>query len=113
MLTLGNDEKEKRKKIEKLHQQFGHPTSKRLIQLLKDAGVEDEICNVYAEEVSDACEICMKYKKTPSRPVVSVNMAKEFNEVVAIDLKEYKKGDIYFLHMVDMATRFSKLCYKK
>ncbi|XP_045105480.1 uncharacterized protein LOC123500989 [Portunus trituberculatus] len=110
MLTLGNDEKEKRKKIEKLHQQFGHPTSKRLIQLLKDAGVEDEICNVYAEEVSDACEICMKYKKTPSRPVVSVNMAKEFNEVVAIDLKEYKKGDIYFLHMVDMATRFSKSC---
>ena len=110
MLTLGNGEKEKKKKIDKLHQQFGHPTSKRLIQLLKDAGVVDEICYEYAEEVSDVCEICMKYKKTPSRPVVSMNMAKEFNEVVAIDLKEYKKGDTYFLHMVDMATRFSKSC---
>lgn len=35
-------------------------------------------------------------------------MAKEFNKVVARDLKEYKKREIYFLHMVDMATRFSK-----
>lgn len=113
MLTLGDDDKDKKKKIEKLHQQFGHPTCKRLIQLLKDAGVEDEMCFVFTEEVSDSCEICMKYKKTPSRPVVSVNMAKEFNEVVAIDLKEFKRGDIYFLHMVDMATRFSKSCITK
>jgi len=88
MLTLGLSDKEKKKKIEKLHQQFGHPTSKRLIQLLKDAGIDDELCFIYVEEVSDSCEICIKYKKTPSRPIVSVNMAKEFNEVVAIDLKE-------------------------
>lgn len=110
MLTLGTDEKEKKRKIEKLHQQFGHPTCKRLIQLLKDAGIEDEMCFAYAEDVSSSCEICMKYKKTPSRPIVSVNIAREFNEVVAIDLKEYKKGEVYFLHMVDMATRFSKAC---
>jgi len=113
MLTLGLSDKEKKKKIEKLHQQFGHPTSKRLIQLLKDAGIDDELCFIYVEEVSDSCEICIKYKKTPSRPIVSVNMAKEFNEVVAIDLKEYKKGEIYFLHMVDMSTRFSKSCVTK
>lgn len=40
-------------------------------------------------------------------------MAKDFNQVVAIDIKEYKKGDKYFLHMVDMATRFSKSCVTK
>ena len=113
LLTLGSDEKEKQKKIEKLHHQFGHPTCKRLTQLLKDAGVEDDMCFVYAEEVSKSCEICVKYKKTPSRPIVSVNMAKEFNEIVAVDLKEYKKGKIYFLHMVDMVTRFSKSCVIK
>ena len=28
-------------------------------------------------------------------------------------MKEYKKGDTYFLHMVDMATRFSKSCVTK
>lgn len=113
MLTLGHDEKEKKKKIEKLHQQFGHPTSKKLIQVLKDAGVDDEMCFGHAEVVSNSCEICVKFKKTPSRPIVSVNMAKEFNEVVALDLKEYRKGDIYFLHMIDMATRFSKSCVTK
>lgn len=69
--------------------------------------------SVYAEEMSSSCEICMKYRKTPSRPIVSVNNAREFNKVVALYLKEYKKKDIYFLHMVDMATRFSKSCVMK
>ena len=110
MLTLGVDRKEKRRKMEKLHQQFGHPTCKRLVGLLRDAGVKDAVCYECAEEVSDACETCRKYRKTPSKPVVSMNMAHDFNEVVAIDLKEYKKGSVYFLHMVDMATRFSKSC---
>ncbi|KAK4298165.1 hypothetical protein Pmani_029465 [Petrolisthes manimaculis] len=69
MLTLGSDEKEKKKKIEKLHQQFGHPTCRRLIQLLKDGGIDDEMCFVHAEEVSNSCDICVKYKKTPSKPI--------------------------------------------
>ncbi|KAK4317301.1 hypothetical protein Pmani_011614 [Petrolisthes manimaculis] len=69
MLTLGSDEKEKKKKIEKLHQQFGQPTCRRLIQLLKDGGIDDEMCFVHAEEVSNSCDICVKYKKTPSKPI--------------------------------------------
>ena len=32
------------------------------------------------------------------------------NDIVALDLKEYKKGDTYFLHMIDLATRFSRSC---
>ena len=57
--------------------------------------------------------MCIKYKKTPPKPIVSTNMARIFNEIVAMDLKEYKKGQIYFLHLVDMATRFSRSCIVK
>lgn len=38
---------------------------------------------------------------TPSRPVVSLPLATEFNEAVAVDLKEWKPN-IYFLHLVDL-----------
>ena len=110
MFTIAGDEKEKKKKIQKLHHQFGHPSCKRLTQLFTDAGVSDEMCFVYAEEVSNNCEICFKYKKTPSRPVVAMNMARNFNDVVAIDLKVCAQGKLYFLHLIDMATRFSRSC---
>ena len=30
-----------------------------------------------------------------------------------MDLKEYKRGEIYFLHLIDMATRFSRSCILK
>ena len=113
MFTLNGDGKEIGRKVRKLHHQFGHPTCKRLTQLFIDAGITDERCFEYASEISNSCEVCIKYKKTPSRPVVSVNMARNFNEVVAMDLKEFKKGEIYFLHLVDMATRFSRSCIVK
>lgn len=38
--------------------------------------------------------------------MVSLPLATEFNEVVAVDLKEWKPNT-YFLHLIDIATRFS------
>ena len=110
MITLGQDGSEKRKNVKKLHHQFGHPSTKRLRLLFKDAEIEDVESHSLVEEITDGCETCLKFKRTPSRPTVSMNMAKEMNDIVALDLKEYKKGDIYFLHMIDLATRFSRSC---
>ena len=98
--------KEKKTVVEKLHKQFAHPTGRRLKALLKDAGVQDDNYDKYIDEISENCQVCKKYKKTPPRPCVSLPLATEFNEVVALDLKEWKPG-IYFLHMIDLATRFS------
>ena len=106
---LSEDEKsaeENRKKIEKLHKQFAHPTAQKLKYLLKDANVSDEGILDLVDEVVSKCETCKRYKKTPPRPVVGLPIAKEFNEVVALDLKEWKSG-VYFLHIIDVATRFS------
>lgn len=104
--TIQKTPMEKRRVIDKLHKQFAHPTSHRLKALLRDAGVEDDEYYRHIEEVADDCQVCKQYKKTPARPVVGLPVATEFNEVVAMDLKEWKKG-VYFLHLIDMATRFS------
>ena len=54
------------------------------------------------------CDICTRYKKAPSHPIVGFSFAKEFNNSVAIDLKQWSHTPtIWFLHMIDLATRYS------
>ena len=56
-------------------------------------------------QVSEKCEIYKLYDKPGLKPVVSMSLAEEFNEVVAVDLKIFKSNII--LHLVVHATRFS------
>ena len=79
MFTLEGNEKEMKRKVRKLHHQFGHPTCKRLTQLFSDAEINDERCFLFADEISNNCDVCIKYKKTPPRPIVSTNIARNFN----------------------------------
>ena len=92
--------------MEKLHKQFAHPTSDRLKALMKDAGIKESKCFELIDLVSENCQVCKRFKRTPARPVVSLPIATEFNEAVAMDHKVWKPR-IYFLHLIDMATRFS------
>ena len=76
--------------------------------LFEDAGING-VETFKILEISQSCEICKKYKKTPPTPIVGFPIAKVFNESVAMDLKEWKHGSqkTWFLHLVDHATRFS------
>ena len=56
------------------------------------------------KEIYDDCQICKKYGKNNSRPVVGLPLASHFNEVLTVDIGELK-GD-RFLVMVDWATRY-------
>ena len=60
------------------------------------------------QNVVKDCKICNRYKKTLPRPVVSLPLAGRFNEVIAMDLKVVKNGSLYFIHFIDLFTRFSK-----
>lgn len=97
---------DKVKVIEKLHKQFAHPSAKRLKTLLRDAGGYTKEHLDCVDKIVENCDVCKRYKKTPARPVVSLPLATEFNEVVAVDLKEWKPN-LYFIHLIDVATRFS------
>ena len=88
----------------KLHRQFGHPSSSKLLSLIKNAGVVDKKLEEAVISYSDSCDTCRKFSRPSPRPVVSLPMATDFNETVAMDLKYYEGG--YFLVLVDLATRF-------
>lgn len=100
---------ERNKTLLKLHKQFAHPGSKRLIALLKDAGVWKPDYAECIEDMTAKCIICKQHQATPSRPVVAMPMANHFNEKVAMDLKKWENG--YILHMIDMWSRYSVSVY--
>ena len=108
LLTIDNiEEKSKKEKYIgiKLHKQFGHPKSARLIDLIKTAGISDKDLLDMVKDLDKSCEICMRYKRPSSRPVVGFSLSHDFKETVAMDLKQFR--GVYILHMVDHATRYS------
>ena len=96
---------EKYKTILKLHRQFAHPPKKRLVNLMKDAGVWQEEYEEVVEEINQKCDICKEFAKTPPRPVVGFPMASKFNEKVAMDLKSWNGK--WILHIIDMWSRLT------
>ena len=76
---------------------------KRLIAVLKDAGVWKDEYEETLAEIGEKCELCKVYAKTPSRPVVGMPMATKFNEKVAMDLKQWNGR--WILHIIDMWSR--------
>ena len=102
---------EQKSALLKLHQQFAHPPKKRLVALLKDAGGWREEYDDHLLEIQSKCELCKVYAVTPPRPVVSMPMAKELNEKVAMDLKQYKDRwmiDMWFRYTVSVFIRRKK-----
>ena len=109
--TLSVSETNDKKIAQKLHSQFAHPTSDRLIKLLSNAGHKwssNENLKKEIRSVTENCETCLRFKKPPPRPVVGLPMATSPNECVAMDLKFFH-GQI-LLHLIDHATRWSSSC---
>ena len=66
---------------------------------------DDEDLKTEIKNISDSCEICNIYRKPASRPFVRLLVATEFNEIVAMDIKEF--NDKLIFHLIDHATIFS------
>ena len=58
------------------------------------------------DEVVQACDVCRKYEKPVPRPFVGLSRAEDFNNSVALDLRE-PGTNLWYLHMIDEFTRFS------
>ena len=97
---------DKKKTAHKLHSQFSHLTARKLIKLVDSAGLsndqkrKDRIC-----EVSRNCEICQVYKRPSPHPAAGLPLATEFNEVVAMDLKQCE--ECWILYLIDHVSRYS------
>ena len=99
-------------KATKLHMQFCHPPSDRLIDLIKKSGTNDDRIFDAIRNVTSQCDVCIRNRRAPLRPAVGLPLATQFNETVALDLKS-RGSDGYILHMVDHLTRYSAACLIK
>ena len=86
---LTDDEK---KEILKLHKYFAHRNARKLWDNLLQPAGRMKGKKRLIQEFLDKCEVCKKYRRTPSRPKVGLPKAKDVNDVVSIDLKILKKS---------------------
>ena len=96
---------EKIKIATKLHRQFSHPSSKKLCDLVKNAGVTDPEFIKILQTLPSSCEVCIHYKKTEPKPIIGFTLGSYFNKNVAMNIKEISGNKV--LHLVEHATRYS------
>lgn len=106
-VTLFTGIKDPKKVAIKLHSYFGHPSAGALLKLVngtKHASkeLENAINNL-------DCEHCVRYKRDPAKPRVSIWSPGDVNEVIAMDLKFLKvNGEtLIMFHVIDLFSRFS------
>ena len=93
--------------IEKLHHYFGH-RSKQLAQLIKNSNKYSETVQKLLDQVESKCTSCKLNQKSKPKPKVAFPRATKCNEVVSLDLKEYKSGAYkYIMYAVDLFSRFT------
>ena len=103
-VKLPESQLEQKKAVVKLHRQFAHPGKESFVKLLKESKLWTKQLVTIVDEVYDQCDTCKQTARCPSRPVVCMPVAREFNEVVTLDLKLWRNHII--LHMIDMFTRY-------
>ena len=94
--------------IRKLHKQFCHCSSEKLLKLLKNAGYKSKRLGEEVTKVQAECDVCKQNKRNRPKPIVSAYQAERFNETVAMDLHQFSGLDkTWFLHIIDEFSRFS------
>lgn len=89
--------------MNKIHKQFGDPT---FLQMKAGGKLWEEDYQDILDNICGSCEICPKFSKTSSKPVVSLSLAKSFGEVIAMHVKESKRG-IDILYLIDVFGTFT------
>ena len=103
LILFCDGEKDAKKAAVKLHRYFGHPSSQRLIDMVKQSDLDQKI----VKHIKDLdCETCIRFKRERPKPKSSMMMSSEFNGIICLDLKQLSTGDI-MIHLIDLFTRFS------
>ncbi|CAG2191494.1 unnamed protein product [Mytilus edulis] len=98
--------KKKKEILLKLHKQFGHASSDKLLSLLQSTGSVDSETKTILKDICTKCLICHKFKHPKAKPVVAFSHANDFNQIVAMDLHEIDHN-FYYLHVIDLFSRLS------
>ena len=60
------------------------------------------------DDVVNECETCKTFAPTPPVHKAGMPKASHFNEVVSMDLKEWKERNVYILYCLDEFSRYIK-----
>ena len=104
-----------KKDVDRIHHYFGHLRPFKVRELIKDAGKLTKEVEEYIEDLK-SCEPCLLHKNKVPRPKISLPRAKDFNEMVTVDLKEntrYPTAPKFILYIVDSFSRFIRACFIK
>ena len=86
---------QKKKVIHKLHEQFAHPSAKNLKDLMKNADAFDSDCEKMMNSISEKCEVCKRFKRTPCRPAVSLPLATKFKPSCSNGLETVSSWNLF------------------
>ena len=71
---------QKEAKAKKLHRQFCHASKEKLCKLVKNCkDFNDPEFLKLIEKCCDSCQICLKHKCVPPRPIVGMPLSNGFN----------------------------------
>ena len=98
-----------RSTLKKLHNNLGHPSTRTLQRILKNAGATEQAVKE-AEQIEAACDVCLQRKRpTPSLPA-NPEKAVDFNQRVGWDVKNLPgwgvNQKVKCVNIVDFATSF-------
>ena len=98
---LSSEKQLKRQDVEKLHHVFGHVSIKRLKELISKSNKMTDEVESYLEEIQEKCKSCKRNRIAKPKPAVGLPRASAFNQVVTVDLKQYKEKNYkYIIYMV-------------
>ena len=103
------DSKDEKETLIKLHKQFAHASYNKLERLLKSANKVSDNTLKILKEITESCETCKLYRRTPSAPKISLPRSSGFNNWIALDLHQLSPGK-YYLHTIDEFSRYSMAC---
>ena len=107
-VDLGDTDEAIRGNLLKLHHQLGHLSADSLASMIKSTkNTWKPKYKKILDEISTDCLTCKLYRREKPRPVVSVALADEFNEVLTIDLKKDDDGG-WICYFIDAFSRMSQ-----
>ena len=64
------------------------------------------------KDVPENCDTCKRYKRRSLKPIVSLSLASEFHQTVAMDQITYEEG-VWILNLIDLFSRYSVACVRR
>ena len=99
--------------LKKIHHTLGHNSAEKLAKLIMNAKRTSNKAETVRrlEKIKEECQGCRRNPKRKPKPKVACPRASKFNEIVTLDLNDYKdpknENNRYIFYIIDMFSRLT------